>query len=59
MLRKLTPHAVITISAMYFVFFFIDRVNSIMNFINNKGTKALIRTGQLLNSITYVIRKAA
>lgn len=24
-----------------------------------KGTKALIRTGQLLNSITYVIRKAA
>jgi hypothetical protein len=24
-----------------------------------KGTKALIRTGQLLNSITYVVRKAA
>ena len=42
MFRKLTPHAVIILSAMYFVFFFIDRVNSIMNFINNKGTKALI-----------------
>lgn len=42
MLRKLTPHAVIIIAAMYFVFFFIDRVNSIMNFINNGMTKGLL-----------------
>lgn len=42
MLRKLTPHAVIIISAMYFLFFFIDRVNSAMGFINNRITKRLL-----------------
>ena len=39
MLRKLLPHAAIIISAMYFVFFFIDRVNPAMAFINNDMTK--------------------
>lgn len=42
MLRKLLPHAAIIISAMYFVFFFIDKVNSAMAFIDNDITKALI-----------------
>ena len=42
MLRKLLPHAAIIISAMYFVFFFIDRVNEAMAFINNDITKGLL-----------------
>ena len=42
MLRKLTPHAVIIISAMYFVFFFIDRVNASMAFIKHPITKGLL-----------------
>ena len=42
MLRKLLPHAAIIISAMYFVFFFIDRVNPAMAFINNDMTKILL-----------------
>lgn len=42
MLRKLLPHAAIVISVMYFVFFFIDRVNSSMAFINNNITKGLL-----------------
>lgn len=42
MLRKLLPHAAIVISGMYFVFFFIDRVNSAMAFINNRITKGLL-----------------
>lgn len=39
---KLAAHASIIISLMYFVFFFIDRVNSTMAFINNDITKALL-----------------
>ena len=42
MVRKLLPHAVIIISMMYFVFFFIDKVNTAMNFINNPLTKGLL-----------------
>ena len=42
MLRKLLPHAAIILSGMYFVFFFIDRVNSAMAFINNGITKRLL-----------------
>lgn len=42
MLRKLLPHVAIVISGMYFVFFFIDRVNSAMAFINNNITKGLL-----------------
>ena len=42
MLRKLLPHAAIILSGMYFVFFFIDRVNSAMAFINNNITKRLL-----------------
>lgn len=42
MLRKLLPHAAIILSGMYFVFFFIDRVNTAMAFINNNITKRLL-----------------
>ena len=42
MLRKLLPHAAIVLSGMYFVFFFIDKVNAPMEFINNDITKALL-----------------
>lgn len=39
---KLLPHSAIIISVMYFVFFFIDRVNAPMAFINNGITKGLL-----------------
>ena len=39
---KLLGHVSIVISLMYFVFFFIDRVNSPMSFINNGITKFLL-----------------
>ena len=42
MLRKLLPHAAIILSGMYFVFFFIDRVNAAMAFIDNPITKGLL-----------------
>ena len=42
MLRKLLPHAAIILSAMYFVFYGIDRVNSAMAFIDNPMTKMLL-----------------
>ena len=42
MLRKVLPHAAIIISVVYFVFFFIDRVNSAMAFIDNDMTKVLL-----------------
>ena len=42
MLRKLLAHAAIVLSGMYIVFFFIDRVNSAMSFINNGITKRLL-----------------
>ena len=42
MFRKILPHVAIIISCMYFVFFFIDRVNPMMNFIDNDMTKFLL-----------------
>lgn len=42
MFRKVLPHVAIIISCMYFVFFFIDRVNPMMNFIDNDMTKFLL-----------------
>ena len=57
MLRKLLPHAANVISAMYFVFFFIDRVNSAMAFINNDITKGLLFALcviSILNSIRLI-----
>lgn len=42
MFRKLAPHAVIVLCAMYLVFFCIDRVNATMAFIDNDITKFLL-----------------
>ncbi len=42
MFRKIFPHAAIVLSAMYVVFFHIDRVNSAMAFIDNGITKVLL-----------------
>lgn len=42
MLKKLLAHCAIVISGMYLVFFFIDRVNPAMAFINNNITKVLL-----------------
>lgn len=58
MLKKMLPHAAIIISVMYFVFFFIDRVNTSMVFINNKITKGLLFALCVLtiaNSIRLII----
>ena len=57
MLRKILAHAAIVISGMYFVFFFIDRVNSAMAFIDNDITKALLfalGVISILNSIIII-----
>jgi len=56
-LRKILAHAAIVISGMYFVFFFIDRVNSAMAFIDNDITKALLfalGVISILNSIIII-----
>ena len=41
-LETILPHACIILSAMILVFYFIDKVNPAMAFINNNITKALI-----------------
>lgn len=41
-IRRLLPHAAILICNMYVVFFLIDRVNTAMNFIDNRLTKGLL-----------------
>lgn len=40
--RRLLPHAAILICNMYVVFYLIDRVNTAMNFIDNRLTKGLL-----------------
>lgn len=55
MLRKLLPHAAIILSAMYFVFFFIDRVNSAMAFIDNDITKGLLFALCVISVINSVL----
>ncbi len=42
MVKKLLPHFCIILSVMFMVFYFIDQVNSAMNFINNDITKTLL-----------------
>ena len=42
MFRKLLPHAAMIMAFMYFVFFFIDKVNTAMNFVNNNLTKGIL-----------------
>lgn len=54
-MRKILPHAAIIISLMYFVFFFIDRVNTAMAFINNDMTKALIFVLCIISIVNAVL----
>ena len=55
MLRKILPHAAIIMSVMYFVFFFIDKVNSAMAFINNDMTKVLLLILCVISVINAVL----
>lgn len=54
MLRKFLPHAAIILSAMYFVFYGIDRVNSAMAFIDNPMTKMLLVVLGLISIINAI-----
>ena len=58
MLRKYLPHCAIILSVMYFVFFFIDKFNAPMAFINNGITKAMLFVLGVISIINamYVIR---
>lgn len=38
-MKRVLPHIIIILSCMLLVFFCIDRVNTMMNFINNEMTK--------------------
>jgi uncharacterized membrane protein len=41
-LKKIIPHISIILSLMFVVFYFIDRINSAMNFINHPLSKAVL-----------------
>lgn len=51
---KLMPHISIIISVMMIVFFFIDRVNSAMAFINNDITKMLLLILSIISIINSI-----
>lgn len=51
---KLMPHISIIISVMMIVFFFIDRVNSAMAFINNDITKILLLILSIISIINSI-----
>ena len=53
-MRKLLPHATIIISAMYLVFFVIDRFNEPMAFVNNRMTKALLLVMCVISTVNAV-----
>ena len=55
MLRKILPHAAIIISAMYFLFYAIDGVNSAMAFINNDITKFLLLILCIISVVNAVL----
>lgn len=54
MLKKLLAHCAIIISGMYIVFFFIDRVNPAMGFIDNDITKPLLLALALISIINAI-----
>ncbi len=54
MIKKLLAHSAIVISGMYVVFFFIDRVNPAMAFINNGITKFLLLVLALFSVINAI-----
>ena len=53
-MRKLLPHATIIVSAMYLVFFVIDRFNEPMAFVNNRMTKALLLVMCVISTINAI-----
>lgn len=55
MFRKVFPHAAVILSAMYVVFFHIDRVNSAMAFIDNGITKALLYALCMLSVVNAIV----
>lgn len=59
MLKKLLAHCAIIISGMYIVFFFIDRVNPAMGFIDNDITKPLLLALALISIINAIQEIAA
>ena len=54
MIKKLLAHCAIIISGMYIVFFFIDRVNPAMGFIDNDITKPLLLALALIAIINAI-----
>lgn len=48
-IRGWLPHIVIVLGGMYIVFFFIDKVNAAMAFINNDLTKFLLFVHSILS----------
>lgn len=53
-IKKLLAHCAIIISGMYIVFFFIDRVNPAMGFIDNDITKPLLLALALIAIINAI-----
>lgn len=54
MLKKVLPHLCIIISIMMLVFYFIDRVNSAMNFIDNDVFKTLLLAYSLIVIVSSI-----
>lgn len=52
-IRPMLPHAAIVLANAYLVFFLIDRVNTAMNFIDNKLTKGLLLAMCLLAVVNW------
>lgn len=57
--RKIVPHISIILSGMFIVFYFIDRVNSAMNFINHPLSKALLLILSIFSIVTSALLIAA
>ena len=53
-MRRLLAHSAIIISGMYLVFFFIDRVNPAMSFIDNSITKYLLVALSVLSVVNGI-----
>lgn len=53
-MRRLLAHCAIIISGMYLVFFFIDRVNPAMSFIDNNITKGLLVALSVLSVVNAI-----
>ena len=58
-MKKLFAHIAIILSAMYIVFFHIDRVNPAMEFVNHPMTKVLVYALSVLSVLNAVCIIAA